>query len=59
MALGNGHQAIMDGPIGVFGMVDGEPALVDVVEYPAACVNPPEGVNSLDWIRSGFEGAEC
>jgi branched-chain amino acid transport system substrate-binding protein len=59
MALGNGHQAIMSGPIGVFGMEDGEPALVDVVEYPAECVNPPEGVNSLDWIRSGFEGAEC
>jgi branched-chain amino acid transport system substrate-binding protein len=40
-------------------MEGGEPALVDVVDYPAECVNPPEGVKSLDWIRSGFEGAEC
>jgi branched-chain amino acid transport system substrate-binding protein len=59
MALGNGHQAIMNAPVGVFGMVDGEPSLVDVVDYPAECVNPPEGVKSLDWIRSGFEGAQC
>jgi branched-chain amino acid transport system substrate-binding protein len=59
MALGNGHQAIMNAPIGVFSMEGGEPALVDVVDYPAECVNPPEGVKSLDWIRSGFEGAEC
>ena len=38
-------------------MEGGEPALVDVVDYPAECVNPPEGVKSLDWIRSGNTAA--
>jgi branched-chain amino acid transport system substrate-binding protein len=59
MALGNGHQAIMEWTDRRLRHGDGEPALVDVVDYPAECVNPPEGVNSLDWIRGGFEGAEC
>ena len=59
MTLGNGHQAVMNAPVGVFGFADGEPAILEVVDYPASCVNPPEGVNSIDWIQSGFEGAEC
>lgn len=62
MALANGHQAIEPSTYGTTGEFDpdlGEPRMVNVVSYPAACVNPPDGVASLDWIASGFEGAEC
>jgi branched-chain amino acid transport system substrate-binding protein len=62
MALGKGHQAIEPtayGITGEFNAKKGEVDLVNVVEYPAECVNPPEGVASLDWIASGFEGAVC
>ena len=33
--------------------------MVDVVRYPAECVNPPEGVKSEEWIKGGFKGAKC
>jgi hypothetical protein len=51
--------AIMNAPVGVFSMEGGQPQLVDVVDYAAECVNPPEGVKSIDWIQGGFEGAQC
>lgn len=62
MALGNGHQAVEGtayGLTGEFNPATGEVDLVNVVHYPAECVNPPAGVSSPDWIASGFEGAEC
>ena len=33
--------------------------IVDIENFKANCVNPPEGVNSLEWIKSGFKGADC
>lgn len=60
MALGKGHQAVEPVAFGTTGPMDsatGERTLVDVVEYPVSCVNPPEGVKSLDWIAGGFAGA--
>jgi len=27
--------------------------------FPAKCVNPPDGVKTLDWIDQGFSGAQC
>jgi branched-chain amino acid transport system substrate-binding protein len=27
--------------------------------FSARCVNPPDGVKSLDWIDRGFPGAQC
>jgi len=61
MALGKGHQAIQDMAYGTFKFdaAKGGAQLVDVVRYPAACVNPPEGVKSEAWIKSGFAGAKC
>jgi branched-chain amino acid transport system substrate-binding protein len=61
MKLGKGHQAIQDMAYGTFKFdpARGEPQLADVVRYPAECVNPPEGVKSEDWIKSGFKGAKC
>ena len=60
MALGGGHQAIQ--PIAIGRTVRGEDGSItvgDVERYAATCVNPPEGMTSLDWIGQGFPGAEC
>ena len=61
MKLGKGHQAIQEIAYGTFRFdpASGQPSLVDVVRYPAECVNPPEGVRSEDWIKRGFKGAKC
>lgn len=61
MALAGGHQAIASVSYGTY-RYDAEAeqgTLVDIREYPARCVNPPAGVNSIDWIAGGLEGAEC
>ncbi len=50
MALGGGHQAITE---------NGENIVTDVKFYPATCVMPPEGVNSVEWIEGGMQGAKC
>ena len=61
MRLGKGHQAIQDMAYGAFKFdaARGEPQLVDVVRYPAECVNPPDGIKSEEWIKGGFKGAKC
>ncbi len=60
MVNGDGHQAIQ--PIG-FGRTmkdaNGNIVLGDIIRFPARCVNPPTGMKGLDWINSGFPGAEC
>lgn len=55
MALGKGHQAVMDNAIGTAKTVGGELRIVDVKRYPADKVNPPEGIKSEAWIKSGFK----
>src|SRR5882762_8269968 len=55
MALGKGHQAIMETAYGTTKLVNGKLTLVNVKRYPAEKVNPPEGVKSADWIKSGFK----
>jgi branched-chain amino acid transport system substrate-binding protein len=61
MSLGNGHQAVGPTAYGTFKFdkETGTPALVDVVRYPAACVNPPAGTTSTEWLEAGMPGAEC
>ena len=61
MALGNGHQAIQPNAIGTtkWDEAAGEMTLVDVEYYDAECVNPPNGVKAVDWIKAGFPGAKC
>lgn len=61
MALGKGHQAVQSIAYGTYAYDKeaGKPQLVDVVSYPAECVNPPEGMKSIDWINGGFKGAKC
>jgi branched-chain amino acid transport system substrate-binding protein len=61
MAIGGGHQAIQETAYGLykFDRDQGEATVENVKRYPAACVNPPEGAKSLEWIAEGFPGAEC
>ncbi|HZP88948.1 MAG TPA: ABC transporter substrate-binding protein [Burkholderiales bacterium] len=55
MALGNGHQAIQDTAYGMTKTVDGALTVTNVTRYNAEDVNPPNGVKSEDWIRSGMK----
>jgi branched-chain amino acid transport system substrate-binding protein len=55
MSLGKGHQAVMENAIGTAKTVGGQLTIVDVKRYPAERVNPPEGVKSEAWIKSGFK----
>jgi branched-chain amino acid transport system substrate-binding protein len=55
MAIGKGHQAIMETAYGTTKLVNGKLTLVDVKRYPAEKVNPPEGIKSADWIKNGFK----
>ena len=61
MALGNGHQAITEAAYGVskYDKESGQPTLVNIRYFSAACVNPPAGTNSVDWIKNGMKGADC
>ncbi len=61
MALANGHQAILDTAYGryKYDKTTGQATITDITRYKAECVNPPEGVKSIDWIQSGFKGAQC
>jgi branched-chain amino acid transport system substrate-binding protein len=57
MALGKGHQAVEPTVYGQVKAVNGKLTFVNVKQYPAEKVNPPEGVKSADWIKSGFKAA--
>lgn len=61
MALSGGHQAIQDTAYGLFHFdkSTGQATVTKVKTYNAECVNPPDGVKSTDWIKSGFKGAKC
>lgn len=54
MSLGKGHQAVQHVPYGTVKKVDGRLTLVNIKYYPPEQVSPPDGVRSIDWIRSGF-----
>jgi branched-chain amino acid transport system substrate-binding protein len=54
MAIGSGHQAIMDTVYGQSKLVDGKMTVTNVKRYPAEKVNPPDGVKAVDWIKGGF-----
>ena len=61
LALGKGHQGITDSAYGMykFDTKTGEPTLTNIVHYKAACVNPPDGVKSAEWIKNGMPDAKC
>jgi branched-chain amino acid transport system substrate-binding protein len=61
MALGKGHQGIMDTAYGIyhFDKKANKPTLTDIVRFPAECVNPPPGIDAVKWIEEGMKGAKC
>jgi len=61
MANGNGHQGISDTAYGTykFDKEESKPTLVDIVRYPAECVNPPADLDSATWLQGGMTGAKC
>ena len=61
MSLGGGHQAVTENGYGITKYDDenGENVVTDVKFYPASCIMPPEGANSVEWINGGMKGAKC
>ncbi len=61
MALGNGHQGIQDTAYGIYkwNKQKNEGEVVDIMRFPAACVNPPADQTADDWIKNGMKGAKC
>jgi branched-chain amino acid transport system substrate-binding protein len=57
MALGKGHQAVEGSVYGRAKTVGGKLTFVDVKQYPAEKVNPPEGTKSADWIKTSLKPA--
>ena len=55
MSLGKGHQAVQETAYGMVKHVKGQLTIANIKRYPAAKVNPPEGVKSEEWIKSGFK----
>ena len=61
MSLGNGHQGIQDTAYGTyrFNKETKTPEIVDIVRFPAECVNPPADTSSEEWLKAGMKGAKC
>jgi branched-chain amino acid transport system substrate-binding protein len=55
MSLGKGHQAVQHVAYGTVKKVDGKITMANVKYYPPELISPPDGMKSLDWIRSGFK----
>lgn len=55
MALGKGHQAVMGTAYGTTRFENGVVKVGNIKYYDAERVTPPEGITSLDWIKSGFK----
>ena len=61
LAIGDGHQGISETAYGTyrFNKEKNLPEILDVMRFPAECVNPPAGINADDWIKDGMKGAKC
>jgi branched-chain amino acid transport system substrate-binding protein len=61
MALGNGHQGISEIAYGTYryNKQKNEPEVIDIVRYPAECVNPPADMTAQAWLEAGMKGAKC
>ena len=55
MKLGKGHQAVTGTAYGTTHTVDGQVTVGNIKYYALERVQPPEGVKSLDWIKSGMK----
>jgi branched-chain amino acid transport system substrate-binding protein len=61
MAIGDGHQGVTETAYGTyrFNKQKKEPEIVDIVRFPAECVNPPAGIDADKWIAEGMQSAKC
>ena len=55
MKLGKGHQAVTGTAYGSTRTVNGVITVGNIKYYPVERVQPPEGVKSIDWIKSGMK----
>lgn len=55
MSLGKGHQAVQAVPYGTVKKVGGKVTLTNIRFYEPELISPPDGMKSIDWIRSGFK----
>jgi branched-chain amino acid transport system substrate-binding protein len=55
MTLGKGHQAVAGTAYGTTKVVNGAVTVVNIKEYPAERVQPPDGMASPDWIKAGMK----
>jgi branched-chain amino acid transport system substrate-binding protein len=61
LVLGDGHQGITETAYGTYryNKTTKEPEVIDVMRFPAECVNPPPGIDADKWIEGGMQGAKC
>ena len=61
MARSNGHQAVTDHAWGVasFDKELGLPVVSDVMHFKGDCIMPPDGMDSVTWLKGGMKGAKC
>jgi branched-chain amino acid transport system substrate-binding protein len=55
MGLGKGHQALSGTAYGTTKFANGQVTVTNIKTYPAERVQPPEGMSSADWIKSGMK----
>jgi branched-chain amino acid transport system substrate-binding protein len=55
MSLGKGHQAVQHVPYGTVKKVDGRVTLTNIKYYAPEQISPPDGMKSVDWIKTGFK----
>ncbi len=55
MKLGKGHQAVTGTAYGTTRTINGVITVGNIKYYPVERVQPPEGVKSIDWIKSGMK----
>ena len=61
MARSNGHQGVTDHAWGVasFDKELGLPVVSDVMHFKGDCIMPPDGTDSVSWLKGGMKGAKC
>jgi branched-chain amino acid transport system substrate-binding protein len=61
LSIGKGHQGVQETAYGTFrfNKQRNMPEIVDVMRFPADCVNPPADMTADDWIKGGMKSAGC
>ena len=55
MKLGKGHQAVHGTAYGMTSTVNGKIKIINVKKYKLEDIQPPQGIKSVDWIKSGLK----